>query len=678
MKFRVSLCLALVATFAIFAADASAQFTQEQRKVYDDLLEAQELNDVRAMERIASRNTEEVEGIFDVLEGQMAYSDSIDGWEEVKLLAGILDQAKGGNAWTLRMQFVSKMSLDQRQKRADLRSQYGGLMNSLAQASKDRNKVALKELTDSMVSLADEFAKVGDPEYEAYSVVILANALKDNDQQLDAVKLYDRADQVFTRAGYQNHRYHGEVKAIRDSLKKQGYDPDAKPGEQTGPAGNTSTSWAKDAEGKRYSEPIPMKLVIDEKIASKFSTPSWRATDRTGRWWRSTLSGNKPMSFASIFKPMGKKLKMHRKGATKFFYQLEGSEDWEEFKVISKPSLIKMKTEVSGVRGTSELTYAWLSACGSNQESWFGMSLNLSPQPDRINIRWRSACYLKGKVLGENLLIFDDNSSGSFGDPDGRIDPTNALRAEYMDGDAMMFGRQKTAGPYSEFIEANGAFYRMKIQEDYSIRTRKLDVDTAKVKLKYKGKVKPSVAVIEERKEFLGAYFAVNEKTWTTVPVGEYRFSYGIIRKGKGNSEQVCRILPGRVTSFRLEKDQEYVLELGAPFTFDFKTEQLSSGAVKVIGNTVVVYGDAGELYSAFFDQPAIPDKVSMRVKGGGSAGKPVSMERAGIDEFNQDNYSCYTPNDLTLKGSSGKSYEVKMELKKHPLLNAPIKSDWK
>src|SRR5690606_37506725 len=169
------LVLASFALAAAFAADAAAQFNQEQKAVYDKLLEAQELNDVREMERIAKRDKAIVEQIYDVLEGQMAYNDSIDAWEEIKTLASMLDQANAGNAWTLRMQFVSKMSKEQRQERADLRTQYGGLQNQIAAASKNRDKVALKEAAAALLEIADKFQKAGDPEYEAYALVLVAN-----------------------------------------------------------------------------------------------------------------------------------------------------------------------------------------------------------------------------------------------------------------------------------------------------------------------------------------------------------------------------------------------------------------------------------------------------------------------------------------------------------------------
>ena len=97
---RIPPSFLLVVAAALFAGErASAQqFDAQQQKVLDELREARDLNDVRAMERIVERNHDVVAGIYEVLETQTAYSDSIDLWEEIKELARLLDQAENTNA----------------------------------------------------------------------------------------------------------------------------------------------------------------------------------------------------------------------------------------------------------------------------------------------------------------------------------------------------------------------------------------------------------------------------------------------------------------------------------------------------------------------------------------------------------------------------------------------------
>lgn len=672
----VAIGLFLWAALGVAREGAAQQLDPAQQKVLDELREARELNDVRAMERIVQRNKEVVVQIYEELEGQATYSDSIELWEEIKEIARLLDQAEGTNAWSLRAAHVSKMSLDDRLKRQELRAQYVGLRAILRQIAENRDKLRIKEVEPQVLELAEKFGQLGDPEFQAYTLSELASAYKELDRQLDAVKLWDKVDEILTRAGYDNFNFHQQVRQIRDSLKKQGFDPNAAPGERAVARGNTATSWADDAEGRRYSDPIPLRYREDEKLPGKFVTPATQSSENTAKWPFFVLNGNGPVPFSASFKPLGQSFQVKRDGI-KITCLVEG-QDPIEFRCISKPTLVRMRRTIQTVSGENvDLRYAWLAATGGDQESRFGLQLNASPQADQMAIRYHPACYLKGKVLGLDVTILDDNFSGRFGDPRPARDPTSALQPEYTWTDAMIVGRSKVAVPFSEFLYANDAFYRVKLQEDYTVRTRKLAVDTGKVKLKFHGRVKPQLVVIEELKEFRGAFFAIGERDWTIVPVGEYRVGYGVIRKGKGNNELSCAILPGKSVAFRVEKDEEVVVELGAPFRFDFEKEVLPNGDVKIVGKSVVVYGRSGELYHRFWDEPPIPDKVSMRVKGGGRAGKPQKMKRATFEDYRQDGLSVWSPLDLVMPGKPGQVYEVKLELKKHPLLGGPIESDW-
>ncbi len=658
---------------------AQAQFTPEEQKVYQKFQDAQSLNDLREMEKIAQRNGTELVGVYEVLEGQMAFSDSIEGWEEIKTIARVLDEAKGDNTFSIRMNAVMKMSTEQRQKRVDARRRFDGIKAALQTALKQNDKEAMRERSEQMQAVAQEFGELGDAEYQAYSLFEVGQALQQNEQQLDAVKVYDQVDTVLTRAGFQRFKFHGSVKSLRDHLKSQGYDPDAKPGESTGPAGNTGTSWSKDAEGQRYSDPVPLRLVVDEDLPEKFATPSFRSGENTAKWSAFALNGNGPLPFDSRFRPLGQKFEVRRDGV-KIFMTIEGQKE-TEIKVISKPNVVNVEKKGKDFDGNPlTLEYAWLAASGGSQESRFGLSLNASPQPDQFGIRYHPACYLRGKLLDQDVMFFDDNASGVFGDADQLTLATSTVKPGFSYGDAMIVGKAKVAAPFTEYIESNGAFYRLKLDPDeYTVKTRKLDVDVGRVKLKFsKGKEKPDVVIIEETREFKGAYFAINEKTAVNVPVGTYRLSYGIIRKGKKDAEDSCLILPGRTTVFDVKKDEESVLEIGGPFELDFETEPVGSGGVKVIGKSVVVYGSAGELYTHFWDDPVIPDKVSVRIKGGGSSGKPQPMERATFADYQKDGTATFQPLDLVLPGSSDKSYEVKLELKKHDLLGGPISSEWK
>ena len=668
----------LLAAVTFLGPDARGQgFSAEEQKVYDQFMDAGAMDDLREQEQIVRKNKQIIRDIYGRLEGQMTVSDSIDTWDIMKTMARVIDEVAACNVYDLRLRRVMSLDLDQRKKRSDLIAQYSGLYNQLKNAVASRDVQSIQQASDTMIEVADGLGKVKEAEYQAYCLTEVANAFKDMDKQLEAVKLYDQIDQILLRGGFQNFPFHGSVVSIRDSLKKMGFDPNAKPGEGTGPAGNTGTSWSKDPAGQRYTDPVPLKYVEDQKLQAKFTTPAFSASENTMVWQDFVLQGDGPVDFSSHFMPMGEQLKVSRKGV-KIFLDWSG-EKTQEIKVINKPNIVEMEKQYEDMDGKRQrLKYAWLAATGGSSESRFTMSLNAAPSETQYVIRYQPACYLKGKVLGQDVMIFDDNSSGRFGDSAAFRDTTTTVAPTYNFSDAMIVGKGKVAAPFTEYLEVDGEYYRLKLSpEDYSVRTRKLDVDVGTVTMSFNGKIDPQVVVIEETREFKGAFFAVGKKP-VTVPVGWYRVSYGIIRKGKKASEDFCVILPGKSTAFQVKKDENYEMVLGEPFTFDFETEVGAGGAVKVIGMSVVVYGTAGELYTHFFDDPVIPEKVSMRIKGGSQVGKAMSMSKAGFEEYRQDSRSVYQPQDLTFPGSPDNSYEIRMELKKHNLLGGPIKSDWK
>lgn len=678
----VRFAAALLVAAAVPAIAFGQSLTDAQRKVYDKFLEAGELNDSKEMANIARRYKTEVEAIFEVLEQELCYSDEISKWEEIKAVGRALDELSASNQRAVRMTMVGKLALEQRQKRNDAINNYAAVRGAMEAAAKAKDAAKVTELLPQLEELAKQFEGFGDAEYQAYALCEMARGLRNTSRELDAVKSYEVAEQALSRAGYRNYDLVGQVKAAREELKQAGFDPSAdataKGGEGTAPKGNTGTSWAKDAEGERYSDPIPLKLVVDEKLPWTVNSPSPTMSENTRMWQFWQLQGKGPAEFEARFHPLGLKLKMRRAGVAVFMNDGESKE--QELRVLSKPNLVEMSREIADDEGKKfRQKYAWLIATGADQESFFGLQGNSAPQPDYITLRYAPACYLKGKVLGQDMVIYDDNASGEFGDAATVTDATNSWQLQYSYADAMTFGKAKTAGPFTEYIEANGAFYRLKLQPDgSSVRTRKLAVDSGFIKLDYKGKVPPTSVIVEETREFKNGFFAIG-KTPVRVPVGEYRLAYGIIRQGKKASEQICLIFPGEFVSFRVDKDETETVTLGEPFEFDFKTKPLSGGGLTIEGKSVIVRGSAGEIYAHFHDQPPIPEKVLIRVKGSESpSGKAEKMPKATFEDYQKDGLCVWQPLDLNMPGASDKDYEANLYLKDLPLLGGPIKSAWK
>lgn len=666
MKLMMLLSSALVWLSASLPA-AAQSLTPEERKVWDAFQEARELSDLKAMEKIAQRNKSEMESIFRAFSWQLSYNDSVGMWEDMKAVGRSLDETTGSNYCKITEKIIQKLSLEDRQKRADYYNQYDESRSAIQLAVKNKDNDAINATMPKLQELAQKFQLLGDPVSQGYCLVEMAKALEVNDQQVEAVKLYDQIDKALTAEGFQNFPFHGQVRSSRDSLIAAGYDPDMKPGEKPEtPAGNTATSWADDPAGQAWSERVPMRVVVDEKITN-FVTPNPANTINTFRWRSYQVNGAKPLPFTDDFQPMGVPFNVRKDGLKIFIDDGTGE---REIKVISKPNVVEMEKEYKDWDGNAQKQeYAWFAACGG-EESIFGFDVNFAPNVDGpMNVRYLPACYLKGKVLGQDLVIFDDNSSGKFGDPKPVRDGLTTWAPTFMYNDAMMFGKQKVAGPWTEFLEVDGEFYRLKLDpESYEVTTRKLSVDTGTVKLDAQ-KLKPSIVIIEEIGELKGAFFVLDPKKPITVPVGRYKLSYGVVRKGSGKNENTCEIFPPESGSFEVKKGEEAVLEIGAPFTFDFELKAVGEG-VQIVGKSVVVRGRAGEMYTRFFDDPPIPEKVS--VKG---AGKPVKMERAVFEDFKQDGAAPWFPLDLVVPAKAGREYEVELELKKHELFGSKIET---
>ncbi len=675
--------LLIASLLLLLAPRAPGQgLSDSEQKIYDKVRAAAELNDIKEVSKVVEQFHEECAHIYAVLEIRALPCEAEEDWSEVKLLGRALDEVEQGNVYALRFKIAFALGVEQRRERRDGIGRLFELNGKVRNLRTDPTQAeALNEALTQLQELAALFEKLGDAQHQAYCLAIVADALAQN-QGADAFKLYDQADGLLKAAGYRGFKFHEDVAKARDDLRARGFDPANKPAEGEG-GQNSGTSWSSDPEGQKYSDPVQLKCVIEKKaLVETYVTPSYYSGERTAQWHAWGLEGNGPQTFDARFKPFGKAMEVTRDGL-RIFVQLEGAKKPMEIKVISQPNLVEMETEYTDwEKNKKTLQYGWLAACGGPGESFFGTQVNSSPDADGFGIRYASNCYLKGKVLGHEIMVFDDNSSGRFGDPDTYRDGTTALTPEYMDNDAMIIDGGKVAGPWTEYLEVDGAFYRLKISpEDYTIRTRKLAVDTGQVSLKFHAaagaKEEPQIVIIQEIRNFIGAYFAIGKKP-VTVPVGLYRLSYGIMRHGTKKSQVSCMILPGKSVAFPVKKDQHEVLELGEPYTFDFEAQRIAGGAVKIPGNTVVVYGRKEELYTRFYDVPVIPEKVTMRIRDGAVVGKAQSMAQPSFQDYQANPVCVWQPLDLILSGEADKNYQIRMELKKHVLLGGPIKSDWK
>lgn len=680
---RLSLILAsLVVSLLVFAAgpSASAQtnLSAEQQKAWDELNEQIELNDKRGMEKVIRKHTVAFKGVFEQFDYELAHGDEIETWKKARMLAELLDTDAGGNVHVKRLDVIQALSLDDRQKRREKWTEQTALSSALAAAFKNRENDRVNEMIPQLVAIADEFQRLDDQYRRAVTLVDVANVLRDADQKVEALKFYEQADEGLTAQGYDKLILHSEIKKQIESLKA------AASGKGGDASSDSATSWAKDANGQPvpWSDPVPLKYSVDEKLPwSATNTPGYANSEDTMQWNSWGLDGAGPATMDDRFKPLGRTISVKRDGQ-KILIDEDGDGKFREVKAQYKPNLVEVEKEFEDpwTKTKVKQRYAFLLGTGGENESFFGFDVNASPSEKSYPLRYSPACSLRGTVLGVDLKIFDDNVNGIFGDAFAVNFNAYSKAVQFPVLDAMQLNGAKNAQPFSEFIEVGGDFYRLKMatpDEAYSVKTRKLDVQTGTVVLDFKNKVKPQALILSALGNFKGAHFNIAVGKPVRVPCDRYEVSYGILREGKRERMQSCIIVASKdMAAIEVKPDTETRVELGAPFHFVFETEEMNNGDVKIPGNSVAVKGRGGELYLRFWDSPPIPEAVQLH-RDGKSVGKALPMKKPTFEDYRRDGTGrLMFPLDLTLPGggASGK-VGISMKLKKPALLDGPIET---
>jgi hypothetical protein len=666
------------------ASTAAAQVDLEgpAATTWKELMAAEELNDSREIEKIVRKNRDMVAEIFLYVEAALAYDDSLDVWDQGKKVAGWLDRDADNNEFATKLEIIEKIPLEKRPERQALKNDYAALRPQLQAAWKNRENEKVNELIPQMSELAQKFQDFGDAVYQSWCLIEVAKVLEESGQKVEAANLYLRCDEALKAAGFQRLKLQVDVVTVLDRLREAG----AVPGEagkgkgDGGPVTNSASSWAKDEAGQRWSDPIPLKLVVDEKLPwSKLSTPAYCNSENTSQWQTFVLQGNGPAVLDERFRPLGLELKVKREGV-KIQLDEDGDGKFRDVKAIAKPDVVEVEREFVDpwTKEKVKQKYAFLLATGGDEEQRFGLVLNASPGANYYHLRFAPASYLRGNVLGLDVKMIDDNVTGKFGDELNLTLATNLKRPQIPFTDAMAIGNSNFAQPFSEFLEVGGEFYRLRMStpdEAYSVKVRKLAVDTGFVQLDFKNRIKPEAVVIAATGEFKGAYFNIAAGKPVRVPVDRYKVVYGIIRSGKKDQQLSCLIAAtDDMTSLEVKKDETAKFEMGAPYSFIFDTENLGNGDIKVKGLSVAVKGRGGEMYTHFFDEPPIPESVQLVVDGK-ATGKALPMKKATVEDWRTDATSVWGPLDLTLTGAKSSAYSIAMKLKKHKLLDGPIET---
>ena len=352
-----------------------------------------------------------------------------------------------------------------------------------------------------------------------------------------------------------------------------------------------------------------------------------------------------------------------------------------------KPSLTEAPYLVDG-KATKVGFFFWI---GGNREDLSGIGRNLAPNRSSAVLYYRGATGVEFGYKGEKIWFIDENTNGQFGDI---LNLSSARYAPYGLGffDSMVLPKQRLPIPCSNFIHLKDGFYKVKIS-GMTLKLRKLDMEKTPLgtlRMEYKGprNCRPDHLVMAEVTAFSGALFDIATKPkGVQVPAGKYRISSGFLTIGRGRRAKTASIAAGKAATMDVLPGEETVIEVGGPYTFDFK---YSLGeALTVEGMSVKIMGRGGEVYLDVWG--GVPEPSVLVRSRGGKRSRPVGQLERPEDPKTFNSYLqsmrsrdkrinlvdvVFTPMDLRVPRPQG-SIEVKLVERKHPLFGT-IESEWK
>jgi hypothetical protein len=327
--------------------------------------------------------------------------------------------------------------------------------------------------------------------------------------------------------------------------------------------------------------------------------------------------------------------------------------------------------------------WAFLAVVGIQKDTYQGFEMNLLPDDNQFVLFTAPCASMGGTLAGTPVRVFDDNMDGIYGSL-----PATYLHVGCTEGsfapemDSIQVAGEKRARPWSEYQEIGGSWYKI-VQEKggTSLSATPATVKTGKLKLKFKGPVKPTWVVVKGGATYENSYFDVAGAgpQGVTVPAGRYTLYYGELRSGKKKQMIKTLILPGRNTpTWAVPEGGEATVELGGPFGFDFRLQKTNE-SIKVIGNTVVVVGATSERYERPWGCVARPE-AAYRKKGSKKGGKAEKMDVIQTqEEVSQLGWAAsWFPRDLDIPKKSDEA-EVEVQLtEKANKMFGKVESIWK
>jgi len=651
-------------------SDRQNEFMKEAQRIVD-------LHDPQALTKYVTREEQMAKDIIDQF--CYRYADTGDGtiFDEVKPLIVQIDRNEGGTRLQKRLEFLLTLK-EERAVWSDLQRRFNDAYIVYQEAETKKEEAVWKKAATSLEEVIAMAVKLGDLEAASFARYLLGRCHDGLSQYANVVADFKKSMEEWVAAGRVQVNEYPWMRERVTQLSKQGYDPDMKPKEGKGEPGAAPTPAGKTYSKTSYKEGSQFQEWVGEyKEMQSFdqfpSTSPWN-TDFLNLW-REFNFGEKGGAFQlgtlAVVAPFGQPLKVVRDGSHAFLRQGEDKKSDVQVKVLDgKPTLASIKAE-----GKDPERYA-VFLCTGGQNAMFMQT----PMNYQTLGRYRSGWYRESKVLGETLVILDDNSSGVLGDALESRDGVTPGNPEWVDLDGILVGKKLM--PWGDVLPIGGKWYHVELGDTRGkqIRTRELDIETGQVVLKWNGPVAPRLLVIGEMHELKGCYYDVAGGKPVTVPVGHYQIEYGEIESGKAGQIKQAWIYRGASKQFDVVAKQATTLEMGGPYKLEFEFEQKGGDPkqVTVKGKSLIVREKSGAIVGRIYDEVLYPEVWTRTgTTGNGSAGKAM----AKIDSMarNADGSAIWFPaNHVIDRPSKDAKIQVMLKLAKHALLGGPFASDWK
>lgn len=664
----LGLCLGLLSGRSV----AQEFRTEEEKTFFAEYQGLVGINDLLGVNKLVSSRGREAESVLEVLCNRYELAPSAEQMEAMRPLAVALDQdpRKKSEQFQTRLKYLEGLDAEGHGKRLEaidkLVKAFATYDASLQSKDSNDYRRALLQLDEAQHA----FAEIKDLEWLSLTRVRLGHCHDLLGELSEAVKHYDKAMDEWVGAGRsksdQNYVF---IKDRRLALIDLGYTPEGTTPTNVsgGPVKNTITAFV---EG---SEDVPWKTEYKlMKDPFQFATPSPFCSPFIFLWKQFTFDqGAHKLDHAeqNPCQPFGAPLKVVREGA-KGMIDVNGDDkgDFPAKIIDGKPSA----AELAAAPDKDAARYAlWLVTGGQGQQ-WLGLQVNFQALGF-----YRPACYREGTVLGQKLILIDDNCSGTYGDAREARDGILRHNPSYFELDAMVVGKE--VRPYSEVLGIDGKWHRVKIADlqASTLKTRELNLESGSVRLEWQGPVPPVSLVLREVRELQGAFFEVAGGKPMTVPVGRYEIAVGKIEAGKGNSVRQAWIFKGKSEPFEVKAGEETLLAMGGPYRFDFDTED-SGDKFRVKGKSLLIYEKTGALIGRVFPELVFPE-VSVRTESGSVIAKSKPTRIVSSEQFNRDSVSPWFPADFEIDKPSGTRCQAQLSsTEKHKLLGGPFESEWK